>query len=290
MQIFDTHCHYNLAPIFAGDPAWKAQWQTAQDNGVVGSIIIGTNRHDCETALNIAQQDRRFGAAIGIHPAEYNQVTLDAIQRTTNLRDAVETALLRVEEDAAFLSSLLKNPKVVAVGETGLDFFHFADASIAQQEAIKEIQRAALRRHLLLSGGTLPVILHVRDRSEEAYWNILEILKHEQFTGQFILHCASGPLAYIDSAVQMGGYVSIAGNVTYKSAEHIREIVRRVPKDRLLIETDAPFLPPVPHRGESCEPWMIRHTAEYLVNELGIDPDQLLANTYRLFPTLHSPS
>jgi len=289
MQIFDTHCHYNLEPIYLGDASWRAQWQKAQDHGVVGSIVIGTNFHDCALATQIAAQDPRLGAAIGIHPGEYTQTTLNTIRRMTNLKDALEDALQDVQTDIEELQLLFDPQQVVAIGETGLDFFHFGDASEAEKETIKAVQRAGLRAHLSLADGKVPIILHVRDTTQQAYENILSILKETNYQGHFILHCVSGPLGYVDRAVQMGGYISVAGNVTYKSAEHIREIVRRVPKDRLLLETDAPFLPPVPYRGQSCEPWMISKTAAFLVEEMQIDSDQVLENTYRLFPTLQSP-
>lgn len=288
MQIFDTHCHYNLEPIFAGDAAWQAQWQQARDNGVVGSVVIGTNLADCQLAIRIASQDPRLGAAIGIHPGEYNEVTQKAIQRTTNLKEALENALLTVQTQIEELQPLVSTNKVVALGETGLDYFHFHDVSESEKEVIKDVQRAALRAHLKLADGKLPVILHIRDQQEEAYWDVINILKELNYGGSIILHCVSGPFHYVDEALSLGAYVSVAGNVTYKTAEHLRETVQRVPAERLLVETDAPFLPPVPYRGQSCEPWMISKTVEYLANELHVDADQLLQNSYRLFPTLQS--
>lgn len=289
MQIFDTHCHYNLEPIYLGDASWQAQWQKARDNGVVGSIVIGTNLADCGVATAIAAQDANLAAAIGIHPGEYSHNLMTAVKHTANLVDAQESVLLALHEEMEALKVLASDSQVVAIGETGLDYFHFGDATEAQKETIKELQRAALREHLKLADGKMPVILHVRDTSEQAYWDVISILKATKYAGDFILHCVSGPLAYVDTALQMGGYISVAGNVTYKSADHLREIVRRVPKDRLLTETDAPFLPPVPYRGQSCEPWMISKTVAYLATELSIDPDQLVLNSYRLFPTLQSP-
>ncbi len=291
MKIFDTHSHYNLAPFSPGD--WEKHWQKAQEHGVVASVVIGTTFAESSLATQIAATDPRLGAAIGIHPAEYNQTAVGALQRNTGLasiavNDATEDALEDIQTDMDELR-LIFAKEVVAIGETGLDYFHFQDRSDVEKEFIKTIQRAALHAHLRLADGKVPVILHVRDQAEEAYWDVLHILKEENYSGRFILHCVSGPLEYVQEALAMGAYVSVAGNVTYTSADHLRAIVRAVPADRLLVETDAPFLPPVPYRGKDCEPWMISKTMEYLVQELKIDSDQVLANSYRLFPTLQSP-
>ena len=110
--------------------------------------------------------------------------------------------------------------------------------------------------------------------------------KHKKSNLPFILHCASGSTEYIKKAVEMGGYVGIAGNVTYKNADAIREIVKATPADRLLLETDAPFLPPHPHRGKTCEPWMIELTAQYLQEHCSVSMEQVYKNTQHVFTTL----
>lgn len=275
MQIFDSHCHYNLEP-FSGSPSpdWRSAWQAAQAAGVVGGLVIGTTVADSVAATKIGQSEPRLGAAIGIHPSEYNSVE--------DWDDGVAT----LEKQIQALQELRHHSAVVAVGETGLDFFHLQGLPPAKQELVRRLQVVAFRRHLELAAGQLPVIIHARDSGEPAYWQILETVRQLKYDGPVVLHCVSGPLPYVQAALELGAYISVAGNVTYKNATAIRELVAAVPADRLLVETDAPFLPPVPHRGQVCQPWMIRLTVEYLVSELHRDPAQLLANSYHLFPSL----
>lgn len=273
MKIIDTHVHYNMDPLFEN---WRHHWEKAQAHGVEKSIVVGTTLETSQRAVAIAHQEPNLYAAVGIHP-NYTSTDLSSFEE------------------------LLSQPKVIAIGETGLDYFRVTD------EKEKKIQQQAFRTHVKLAKNYHKlVIIHVRDQAtpEEptpgnAYWDALAILKEnneprpststtanvslaehcyrnaDQLITQyasaeksepltFILHCVSGPLSYLDEAISLGGYIGVAGNVTYKSADRIREIVKRVPVNRLLLETDAPFLPPVPYRGQACEPWMISETASAL--------------------------
>lgn len=279
MAIFDTHSHYNLEPFFKADSdsSWQVEWQKSQDHGVVGSVVVGTTSNESSIAITIAAADPRLGAAIGIHPMEFNR-------HRPPLTD--DQLMMEVQQQVNLLEPLMKSEQVVAIGETGLDYFHFDGFSQEEVASNQRAQQFALREHLKLAAETLPLLLHVRDRQEEGYWDVLNILQAAKYSGPFVLHCVSGPLAYVHQALDMGAYISVAGNVTYKNAEHLRDIVRMTPADRLLVETDAPFLPPVPFRGKQCEPWMISQTVEFLATELDIQPAQLLENSYRLFPTL----
>ncbi len=270
MQIFDTHSHYNLEPLYSQNDSslWQTAWQEAQAHGLVGSVVVGTDIPTSQYAIALANQETAFGAAIGIHPGEYYDVDRSP------------------EKDVDTLTRL-DDPKMVAIGETGLDYFRFDGMTTNQIEVSQTKQQQALRLHLqLATHRKLPALLHVRDKTETAYLDVLQILKEEQFAGEFVLHCVSGPLTYVQEALSRGAYVSVAGNVTYKTADHIRTLVSTTPPDHLLVETDAPFLPPVPFRGQPCAPWMISKTVEFLQTELAVDPEQLLKNSYRLFPTL----
>jgi TatD DNase family protein len=253
-MIIDTHVHYNLEPFFLG---WQEHWQKAQEHGVEKSIVVGTDLETSQRALQIAQTEKNLFAAVGIHPGEIMQ-------------DKV------FEKSFAELSDKI-NEKVVAIGETGLDYFHLEND--AQKTALIAAQQNHFRAHIRLAKNThLPLIIHVRDREETAYWDVLRILEEENFSGKYILHCVSGPLPYIKKALKMGAFCSIAGNITYKNAQHIREIVDTIPADRLLLETDAPFLPPQEFRGKPCEPWMISLTAAYVEKELRVDLAQVAEN------------
>lgn len=269
MKIFDTHCHYNLEPFITSH---GQHWLKAQTFNVEKSMIVGTTVKSSKDAIEIASTNENFYASVGVHPHEY---TSDYIG---------DHLLLTIEKDVSVLRSLITaNPKVKAIGEIGLDYFFTKEAEL---ETVRRIQRKALSHFLKLAVDTdLPVILHVRDSSDRAYNDMLEALHshYHQSKKPFILHCVSGPETYVQEAISMGAYVSVAGNVTYKNADHIRTLVSLVPEDKLLIETDAPFLPPQQYRGKQCEPWMISLTAEFIQNELKRDLDQIYANSLTVF-------
>jgi TatD DNase family protein len=208
---------------------------------------------------------------VAIHPIEFNE---DA-QSIDTLKQELTTLIE------------LSSTKIVAIGETGLDYFHVQrEVGITEEkkQGIITRQQSSLRMHIQLAQRyQLPLILHVRDQSEQAYWDTLQLLEEEDYKGKCILHCVSGPATYVQKALEMGAYVSVAGNVSYKNAEHIRELVRLVPADRLLIETDAPYLPPQQLRGQVCEPWMISLTAQYLQDELHISVEKTHQNGDAVF-------
>lgn len=283
MRIIDTHCHYNLEPL---EKEWQSHWQTAQEHQVVSSIVIGTNYETSQKAIAIAEADKNLFAAIGFHPSEYIEPSIIAFKNTRDVQRAIHDTTEDMSLDIGDLEEL-SSEKIVAIGETGLDYFRLDAYNKEQKQVIKHTQHEALREHIQLARiRQLPLILHVRDQEDQAYWDVLNLLEQEEYKGAFILHCVSGPLAYIKQAVEMGAYISIAGNITYSSAHRIREIARLTPPDRILLETDASFLPPVPHRGKPCDPWMIELTAQYVEAELGIDLEQCYENTLQLFPQL----
>jgi TatD DNase family protein len=248
--------------------------------------VIGTNYKTSQQAIEIAEADKNLFAAIGFHPSEYIEPAIIAFKNARDVSRAVNDTTEDMSLDMDDLTTL-SSDKIIAIGETGLDYFRLDAYNKEQNHVIKHTQHEALRKHIQLARSRqLPLILHVRDQAEDAYWDVLNLLDQEEYDGQFILHCVSGPLAYIKQAIEMGAYISIAGNVTYSSAHRIREIARLTPPDRILLETDAPFLPPVPHRGKPCDPWMIELTAQYLEEELSIDLEQCYENTLQLFPQL----
>jgi TatD DNase family protein len=286
-MIIDTHCHYNMEPLAAD---WLGYWQKAQDHGVTHSVIVGTGLDTTRLAIEQANQEPNLFMAPGIHPYRYEEPV-------TNLHVDEKTLLAQVESDLSELAQMIPNaPKAVAIGETGLDYFRMPE-SVAEQSIVKHAQQQAFIGQITLAEKHhLPLIIHVRDRqvSEQpvdgnAYWDTLKILKqHHSGTEPFILHCVSGPLTYIQEALSLGAYIGIAGNVTYKNADQIRSLVKTAPTNRLLLETDAPFLPPQEFRGKTCEPWMIRLTAEFVKDELGISPEECYENTLNIFIRLRN--
>jgi len=275
-MIFDTHSHYNLEPLLSH---WQKHWQDAQAKGVVKTIVVGTDIKSSPEAVKIATSQTNMWASVAVHPLEINSDwILGSSPRMTVLAEM------------ASLEPLMQNKsanKIVAVGETGLDYFHLAlntQLSPEQKTEIISKQKDLFSAHINLAQKyELPLIIHVRDKNEQAYWDVLEILKQTQYKGKFTLHCASGPIAYIQQALEMGAYVGFAGNVTYKNADNLRQIARMVPQDKILLETDAPYLPPQKYRGQTCEPWMINETVTFLEQELGVSQDQTYQNAYRFF-------
>jgi TatD DNase family protein len=286
MRIFDTHCHYNLPGLLED---WQTHWQNAQEKGVAATIVVGTNFYSSDEAVKIALTQPNLGAAIGIHPSEYIETALTAFKEAKRIHWAEEDALQDIHTDIEELRLILNTKAVVAIGETGLDYYRLDGYTDEEKQVIKKVQQLGLKAHLqLATEKNLPIILHVRDQQDEAYWDVLRILEEEHFNGKFILHCVSGPIAYVQKAIEMGGYISAAGNTTYKNAEHLRDLIRMTPADKLLLETDAPFLPPLEFRGKKSEPWMIQETAKFLENELSLNLEQCFSNSVQLFPTVFS--
>lgn len=277
--IIDTHCHYNLEPLYSanGDQpeTWKKHWQQAQDHGVQASLVVGTTLETSLTAVSLAQQEPNLWATVGIHPTEFS-----------HFQDKPDTSQL---EELIKADQAKTGPnQVKAIGEAGLDYYRLDKTSRDFQRQLNA-QEDGLVDHILLANTyQLPLILHVRDTETpdqptdtNAYWDTLSLIEaHHAGSSPIVLHCVSGPLAYIEAFLAKGAYVSVAANITYPKADEIRAIVEMVPADKLLVETDAPFLPPQEFRGQLCEPWMIRHTAEYLSNHFS---NQTTANAQDLF-------
>lgn len=269
-MIFDTHCHYNLEPLADN---WSQHWQTAQAHGVHQSVVVGTSVATSRLGTDVAKAEPNLYVSLGIHPHVFQDSVLTDQPVSA---DQLQTWLIELKD--------LVTQKTVAIGEVGLDYFHLPEDT-AQKQAIIQLQEQGFIAQIQLANELkLPLIIHVRDQAETAYERVLSLLQQEyQFARPFILHCVSGPTTYIQAAIKLGAYIGVAGNVTYKNAHHIRELVALTPKDCLLLETDAPFLPPQAHRGQTCEPWMIKETAEFLETQLQISTEQLTHNAYQVF-------
>jgi TatD DNase family protein len=258
--IIDTHCHYNLEP-FAAD--WHSYWQKARENGVITSIIAGTDLETSRLAIAIAQQDPHLYAWAGVHPADGD---LSQVSLPTTMRELDELLVQTKLQPGVHIT----DSPLFGIGEIGLDYFRLEP----NDHQSRLVQRSWLRAQLeLAQKHELPVSLHVRDKNTpdapvvgNAYWDVWMLLQELSFTQPFILHCASGPLSFIKVMLTMGAYVSFAGNLTYPKAEAIRQIAQLVPVDHRLVETDAPYLPPQPWRGQTCEPWMVSETAKMLLS------------------------
>lgn len=260
MAVFDSHCHYNLEPLLSD---WQHYWREAQEAGVSGCVNVGTTVETSGIALHQASQTENMWCSVGLHPHE-----------------AQEHLDLDIESEIAELEKLLKsdtNKKVVAIGEIGLDYYRLPKNK-TEKRAIRENQRNLCSAQLQLAlKHNLPIILHIRDHiiSDEqiennAYWDMWRLLEAEYLNEKhagFILHCASGPKSFVQKCIDAGAYVSFAGNVTYPNAEHLRNLLTMVPEDKILVETDAPYLAPQKFRGQMCEPRFVVETANLVGKE-----------------------
>ena len=260
LDLIDTHCHLDLEPLAGSLEAVLARAQAA---GVQHCLTIGTTVESSRTNVALAQRHPMLRAAVGVHPNEADSVT--------------EASLAQIDQLAA-------NPSVVAIGEIGLDGY--------RESASMEQQRQALRGFLALAQRrNLPLLFHCRN----AYEPLLEILRQEsRGPMRGLIHCASGTPGFIQGALELGLHISFSGTVTFPNAHAVRALVPLVPDERLLIETDAPFLAPQAVRGQPNEPAYVAHTAAYLAQLRGMTPDMLgrltSRNARRLFgfPTRES--
>lgn len=266
MNIFDTHSHYNLEPL-AQD--WQNFAFQAQAAGVKRSVIIGTNVASSLVAVNMREKMADFFlATVGIHPGEAEKV------------EAELAALARLNLE-----------QFIAYGEIGLDFYrcdrqaaNFATTVAAQTRLLREQLKIALAK-------PKPVIFHVRDnfvdaeRDDNAYGLILKIIAQSGATElPLIFHCFSGDALYLRKILQLpNSYISFAGNLTFRNARDLQMLASLIPPERLLLETDAPFLAPEPKRGCICQPAFIAHTAHFAAENLSVPLEQIYANSCRVF-------
>lgn len=229
VELIDTHCHLDHEPL-SGSLAEVLEH--AQGAGVRSCVTVGTTVESSRATVALAQRYPQLVAAVGIHPQDAETAT--------------EAALAEIERLAA-------SSRVVAIGEVGLDDYRPTTPPLDRQcAALRGLLAIARRRNL-------PVLLHCRGRA--AYDQLLELVRTQPPGLRGLIHCASGSPEFIRGALERGFYVSFAGNVTFPNAQAVRELVPLVPDDRLLIETDAPFLAPQPVRGQQNEPSYMAYTA-----------------------------
>ena len=259
-MLVDSHCHLDF-PDFA--PERDAVVARALAAGVGRMVTISTRVRRFAEVLAVAEAYDEVYCSVGTHPhnaAEETDVTAD---------------------DLVWLS---QHPKVVAIGEAGLDYFY--------DHAPRDAQAAGLRTHIEAARRTgLPLVIHSRDADAD----MAAILEDETGKGAFpfILHCFSSGPDLAATGVRLGGYVSFSGILTFRKSEELRAIARTVPHDRLLVETDAPYLAPMPHRGKRNEPAFVVNTAAVLAETIGVTADQIgkitTDNVFRLFAKMPRP-
>lgn len=254
MTLIDSHCHLDF-PDF--DAEREAVIDRARAAGVGGMLTICTKLANFPPIRALAESHPGIWCSVGVHPHEAEGavgLTAETLVRET------------------------RHPKVIGIGEAGLDFYY--------EHSPRMVQEQVFRAHIAAARDTgLPIIIHARDADAD----MVRILDEEQANGSFpgLIHCFSSGAAVADCALSHGMYVSFSGIVTFKNAEAVRAVARSVPLDRLLVETDAPYLSPVPMRGKRCEPAFTAHTAAFVAGLREIEPAGLAelttANFFRLF-------
>jgi TatD DNase family protein len=227
----DSHCHLNYEGLAERQSEVLAR---ARGAGVEAMLNISTRRSEWDDVIAVAERESDVWASVGIHPHEADS---------------------HPDVEAATLIDRAAHPRVVGIGESGLDFYY--------DHSDRERQRASFRVHIAAARETgLPLIVHTRDAEEDTAAILAEEMEKGIFPG--VIHCftASGDFARI--ALKLGLYISISGIVTFRNAKDLQETAKSLPAERLLIETDSPFLAPVPHRGKTCEPAFVADTARFL--------------------------
>jgi len=253
-ELVDSHCHLDF-PEFEGKLDEVREEMRA--NGVTHALCISVELPKFPKVLALAEAHDNFFASVGVHP--------------DHEAEAVETA--RLVELAA-------HPKVVAIGETGLDYHRLSGDLEWQRERFRTHIRAARR-------SRKPLVIHTRDAAEDT----LRIMR-EEGAGEAggVMHCFTETQEVADGALALGFHISFSGIVTFKNATRLKEVACRVPLERMLVETDSPYLAPVPHRGKTNRPGLVRHVAEEIARLRGIAFEDLAEATTRNFFRLFLPS
>jgi TatD DNase family protein len=252
-MLIDSHCHLNYKGLIEDQ---ENVLERARAAGIDLMLNIATRESEWDAVLDTAIRAPDVWATVGIHPHEADE------------HSHVDTAKL-VERAG--------HPRVIGIGETGLDYYY--------DHSDRDRQQKSFRAHIAASRDTgLPLIVHTRDAEEDT----LAIMRDEMGKGAYpgVIHCFTASGAFADAAMELGFYISISGIVTFKSAKDLHETAARLPLDRLLVETDSPFLAPVPHRGRPCEPAFVADTARFLATLRGETIEQLAAATSANFRTL----
>lgn len=251
-MLVDSHCHLD----YYSEAELPGVLRRAAESGVGEMVTIGTSLAQSHTAVALAERHSQVWCTVGVHP-----------------HHAAEAPVPTPEA----LAGLAAHPRVVGIGESGLDYFYDRAPRPVQQENFRAHIRAAR-----LAG--VPLVIHARDADQD-----IGMLLQEEWGGgrfDFLLHCFSSGRGLAEKGVALGGYVSFSGILTFPKSSELREIAKAIPEDRLLVETDAPYLAPVPHRGKRNEPAWVARTAETLAGLRGLTPPELAALTTANFRRL----
>lgn len=249
-MLIDSHCHLEYKGLVEDQQGVLAR---ARDAGVGGFLSISTRQREWGQVIATAEREADVWASVGIHPHEADAHA-----------DLGEAALLEAAS----------HPKVIAVGETGLDYYY--------DHSDRDKQKALFRRHISVSRQTgLPLIIHTRDAEDDTFGILAEEMEKGAFPA--LIHCFTASADFGRKVLDLGLTISLSGIVTFKNAKDLQAIAAELPEDRILVETDAPFLAPVPHRGRVCEPAFTADTARFVASLRGTTVEALAGATTRNF-------
>ena len=252
-MLIDSHCHLEYKGLVEDQAGVLAR---ARDAGVGAFLNISTRQSEWDQVVGTAAREADVFASVGIHPHE------------ADAHHDLGRSVLRAATD---------HPRVIAIGETGLDYYY--------DKSDRDVQKSLFRMHIDVSRETqLPLIIHTRDAEDDTF----AILADEMAKGAFpaLIHCFTASAEFGAKVLELGLTISLSGIVTFKNAKTLQDVAKSVPDDRLLIETDSPFLAPVPHRGRVCEPAYVADTAAFIANLRGVDPARIAAQTSANFAGL----
>ena len=254
MRLIDSHCHLNYEGLAERQ---DEVLENARNRGVHGFLNISTRQNEWDDVISVADRNADVWATVGVHPHE---------------------ADAHPDLGAAALIEGTKHPRVIAIGECGLDYYYDKSDRKAQRERFQAHLEAARE-----SG--LPLVVHTREAEEDTAEILGAAVREGGVTG--VLHCFTGSAELAKKGLDLGFLISLSGIVTFKNARDLQHTARQIPLDSLLVETDSPFLAPVPHRGQTCEPAFVADTAAFVADLRGEKPERLAeattANFFRLF-------
>jgi TatD DNase family protein len=251
----DSHCHLNYKGLVEDQVEVLTRARAA---GVSAMLNIATRAAEWDDVLAVAEREPDVWASVGVHPHDAD----------THAEVETETLVQRAG-----------HPRVVGIGESGLDFYY--------DRSDRDRQRASFRAHIAAARESgLPLIVHTRDAEADTAQILAEEMGKGAYTG--VIHCFTASADFAQRALDLGFYISFSGIVTFKNAKDLAAVAAAVPADRLLIETDSPFLAPVPHRGRPCEPAFVADTARFLANLRETSVEELARTTSDNFRTLFS--
>ena len=254
MSLIDSHCHLNYEGLVERQ---EEVLENARKRGVTGFLNISTRQSEWSDIIAVAERNGDVWATVGVHPHEADS---------------------HPDLGAAALIEGANHPRVIAIGECGLDYYYDNSDRRSQRERFQAHIEAARQ-------SALPLVVHTRDAEEDTAEILTDAVREGGITG--VLHCFTGSAELARQALDLGFFISLSGIVTFKNAQDLQHTARTLPIDSLLVETDSPFLAPVPHRGKKCEPAFVADTASFVAELRGEDPEELAdattENFFRLF-------